>query len=55
MTAAAGAGALVATAHLSRPTALAPSETPLPATKPAVSEGYRLTDHIKRYYQTALV
>jgi hypothetical protein len=55
MTAAAAAGTLAATTHLSRPSRFAPFETPPSATKAAVPEGYRLTEHIKRYYRTTLV
>jgi hypothetical protein len=55
MTAAAAAGAVVATAHLARVDDAAPSATPLPGAKPAGAEGYRLTEHIKRYYQTTRV
>lgn len=55
MTAAAGAGAVVATAHLLRPTPDLPTAMPPPGAKAAGTGGYRLTEHIKRYYQTTLV
>ncbi|MDB5900434.1 MAG: hypothetical protein JWP41_4036 [Ramlibacter sp.] len=55
MTATAAAGAVVATAHLLRPSKFAPSELSPSPPKTAGATGYRLTDHIKRYYQTTLV
>ena len=54
ITAAAGAGVVMATAHLSRPSQALPG-TPAPAAKAAGSEGYRLTEHIRQYYRTTLV
>jgi hypothetical protein len=55
MTAAAAAGAVVGTAHLARVDHAAPSGTRLPGARPPGTEGYRLTEHIQRYYQTTRV
>jgi hypothetical protein len=55
ITAAAGTGALVTMAHFLRSSNQGPSETSPPATGAARAQGYRLTEHIKRYYRTTLV
>lgn len=54
MTAAAGTGALAATSQLV-PSVLAGSPGAQPAPAGNQRSGYRLTEHVKRYYQSALV
>ena len=55
MTAAAGAGALAAAASFSPPGRVTPvGPQPVP-TGTRAGGGYRLTEHVKRYYRTTLV
>ncbi len=49
-----GAGAAGAAAFAAKTVAVAPAEVAA-AAAPAVGEGYRLSPHVLRYYQTAKV
>ena len=53
-TVAAALGAVVATAHVLHPAKPTISEPAQPASK-AGSDGYQLTEHIARYYQSARI
>jgi hypothetical protein len=55
LTAAAGAGVAAVAIHAGRSTdRIAPASAPEPPTPPE-PRGYRVTDHVKRYYRTAQV
>jgi hypothetical protein len=55
ITAAAGAGAVLAGAHLARRNDALPASAPPAASEAPAAKGYRLTEHVRRYYQTTRI